>query len=427
MKPAKENQTELLREALVDLERLRLREHNAYREKRVVLNALHTLNSTQNTDQMFQELFRILQDVVGFDQAFLLKMDDNGLMYPHAATDDRLKHGSWQPGDLFRRVLAGETVALFDVSHVPEWQAQPAGFHADTTSALLAPLRPGREEGILIGTHARRGAFSREQINLIKQFVPLVEQALVTAEVREARDRQQQLEKEKELALRSSRMKDEFLSTMSHELRTPMNAILGFSELLLSEADGSLDEEQREFLEEIHIAGRHLLKLINEVLDIGRIDAGKIELRPTPLDVAEILQECVAMLDNQAAERGIKILLQAARTRMELDPFRLKQVCLNLISNAIKYNHNGGRIEIRVLSNEGAAVIEVEDSGIGMNPKQLAEAFEPFSRVAENKVDIEGTGMGLTISRKLVRLMGGEIGAESTPGKGSLFRIIIPG
>jgi len=237
---------------------------------------------------------------------------------------------------------------------------------------------------------------------------------------------QQALVAAKDEAERASRAKSDFLSSMSHELRTPMNAILGFSQLL--EYDDTLNEDQLGSVQEILKAGNHLLDLISEVLNLARIESGNIELSIEPACYAEILDECIALIQPLADARGIRIDAVTPRgVKLRADRMRLKQVLINLMSNAVKYNRPGGSITLRIAPAADDQVrIMVSDNGQGIPAKRMEELFQPFNRLGEENSAIAGTGIGLSISRQLVELMGGSIGAESEAGVGSTFWIELP-
>ena len=227
-------------------------------------------------------------------------------------------------------------------------------------------------------------------------------------------------------AERASKAKSEFLSSMSHELRTPMNAILGFSQLLEME---DLSEAHQKYVQEIKNAGFHLLALIDEILDLAKIEAGRIDLRPEPVDVGVLVQECIALVKNLADKMEVTIHSTGLTGQvLQADRIRFKQVMLNLISNAIKYNRSGGQIHVDAKESDqtGYLRIRVTDTGVGIAAAKIAELFQPFNRLDAANSDIEGTGIGLSLTRRVVELMGGTIGVESKLGVGSTFWFELP-
>ncbi len=233
------------------------------------------------------------------------------------------------------------------------------------------------------------------------------------------------LQKAMEDSERANRAKSEFLSRMSHELRTPLHAILGFAQLLEMDA---LSLEDKESVACIQGAGNHLLGLINEVLDIARVEAGKLALTPEPVSVRETLEETLSLVKPQAAERGVRLepltgdldceVLSSAR--------RFKQVVLNLLSNAVKFNRKGGSVAVSCEKIEDFLRIKVADTGHGISLENLAKVFVPFERLNVSDTVIEGAGLGLSLSKHLVEAMGGKIGVESEPGKGTTFWVELP-
>ncbi|MFN2508337.1 MAG: ATP-binding protein, partial [Chthoniobacterales bacterium] len=232
------------------------------------------------------------------------------------------------------------------------------------------------------------------------------------------------LQKAKDQADRANRAKSEFLSRMSHELRTPMNAILGFAQLL--ELD-ELSENQRDAVSHILRGGRHLLELINEVLDISRIEAGHLSLSLEPIEIGETVQETLDLVQTLAAERKVRINSTPCPTCYVLaDRQRLKQVMINLVSNAIKYNRLEGSVSIACEKSETHARIRISDTGVGVPAEKLEQLFTPFERLGAEQSAIEGTGLGLTVAKRLVEAMDGKIGVECGAGAGSTFWIELP-
>jgi signal transduction histidine kinase/CheY-like chemotaxis protein len=226
-------------------------------------------------------------------------------------------------------------------------------------------------------------------------------------------------------AQRANLAKSEFLSRMSHELRTPLNAILGFGQLLELEIR---DKEQADSVQEILRAGHHLLDLINEVLDLARIEAGKLSVSMEPVPLAPLLQECLTLIQPMAEQRGIRVIALNARCsgHVRADRTRLKQVLLNLLSNAVKYNREGGTINLACVAGGDTMQVRISDTGAGLTPVQQARLFTAFERLDADKAAIEGTGIGLALSRRLMEAMAGEVGVESAPGQGSTFWVRLP-
>ncbi len=226
-------------------------------------------------------------------------------------------------------------------------------------------------------------------------------------------------------AIKASKAKSEFLSRMSHELRTPLNAILGFSQLM--EDDENLTETQHNYISEVLKAGGHLLTLIDEVLDLSKIEAGKIDLLMEDVEPSNVLDECRMLTQPLALQNNISLSCESCSCSVRADRGRLKQVLLNLISNAIKYNRKGGSVEIACRSvSPNKISIQITDSGQGLSEAQQVAIFESFNRVGQENGSVEGTGIGLVIAKNFIELMGGMIGVKSTPGTGSTFWIELP-
>jgi hypothetical protein len=225
----------------------------------------------------------------------------------------------------------------------------------------------------------------------------------------------------------ANRAKTEFLSRMSHELRTPLNAVLGFAQLLEIDEREPLDDGQRRRVALIREAGSHLLEMIGELLDLTRIEAGQLAITLAALPLAPAVADAVEMVRPQADVAGVTLHLGAAPAPcvVQADATRLRQVLLNLLGNAIKYNRRGGRVDVSLARSDGEVVVEVADTGVGIAPDDLPGIFEPFQRGAQARGTVEGAGIGLAVTKALIELMGGRIDVHSTPGVGSRFRVTL--
>jgi len=237
-----------------------------------------------------------------------------------------------------------------------------------------------------------------------------------------------ELEEARQEAIKANQVKSEFLSSMSHELRTPMNSILGFGQILTLDDQQPLTTFQKDCVDHIMHSGNHLLELLNQVLDLSKIDSGKIDLAREPIDLPAVIAESLALVRTQADQMGITLNSDVTATATFMgDPTRLRQALINLLSNAIKYNKVGGLVTLTCTDQRGDRVrIAVQDTGEGIAAEQQSELFEPFNRLGKERGEIEGTGIGLYITRQLVEVMQGNIGVESVTGAGSTFWIEFP-
>jgi signal transduction histidine kinase len=294
------------------------------------------------------------------------------------------------------------------------------GFRASLAVPLL------REERIIGGLVVRRksiGEFHPEVIELLKTFATQSVLAIQNARLfREIEDKSRQIEA-------ANRHKSEFLANMSHELRTPLNAIIGFSEVLGERLFGELNEKQAEYTEDILTSGRHLLSLINEILDLSKVEAGRMELELTSFDMPLAIENARTFVRERAIKHGIKLDVNIDERLGDYfgDERKIKQILLNLLSNAVKFTPEGGRISIDARQLKGSVQISVSDTGIGIAPEDQARIFEEFRQVGSNhEHQSEGTGLGLTLAKKFVELHGGTIWVESEVGKGSTFTFTLP-
>ncbi len=254
----------------------------------------------------------------------------------------------------------------------------------------------------------------------------------IRSDITDLKRQQDELRRAKEEAEAASRAKTRFLATMSHELRTPLNAIIGFSELMRAGTFGPLGSvKYEEYSDAINASGRHLLSLIGDILDMSRIEAGRYELRLEPVDISEVISECLFMLQGGASEDGVAMVNKIARARLTVNADRLavKQVLLNLMSNSLKFTPRGGRIVCSgQIEADGRAVVVVTDTGAGVAPERLTHLFEPFGAASDAALakPTGGTGLGLSICRRLMRLHGGDITLNSTLGRGTRATVTFP-
>lgn len=226
----------------------------------------------------------------------------------------------------------------------------------------------------------------------------------------------------------ANRHKSEFLAHMSHELRTPLNAVIGFSRVLLRRVFGPLTEKQAEYLQDIHTSGQHLLSLITDILDLSRIEAGRTELEPARFDLRAAIEQSVLLVRERASRGEIRLATEIDATVGDWvgDGRKIRQVLINLLANAVKFTPAGGSVTLRAVADEGEATIAVVDDGIGIAAADQERIFEPFRQAGSRDGRREGTGLGLTLVRKLVELHGGRVTLASEPGKGSTFTVTLP-
>jgi signal transduction histidine kinase/HAMP domain-containing protein/predicted transcriptional regulator with HTH domain len=292
-------------------------------------------------------------------------------------------------------------------------------------TVVVVPLfREGKPFGTILLRRQEVRPFSERELALLRTFGDQAAIALENVRLfREIEDKSRQLEV-------ANKHKSEFLANMSHELRTPLNAIIGFSEVLLEKMFGEINAKQQDYLSDIHSSGRHLLALINDILDLSKIEAGRMELEPSDFDVPTALQNAMTLVRERAQRHGIALSLDIDLAVRELraDERKFKQILVNLLSNAVKFTPDGGRVALRARPVECGVEVSVSDTGIGIAPEDQEKVFEEFRQVGgDYKTKQEGTGLGLALARRFVELHGGVIGVQSELGKGATFTFTIPG
>jgi signal transduction histidine kinase len=334
-------------------------------------------------------------------------------------------------------IVAGESIsanAILSraVEHVPDIAADanvPRHSHVGYASVgvravIVAPmLWEGNGIGAISVGRENPGPFTEKDIALLRTFADQAVIAIQNARLfREIQDKSRQLEI-------ANQHKSEFLANMSHELRTPLNAIIGFSEVLLERLFGDLNEKQDDYLKDIHSSGRHLLNLINDILDLSKVEAGRMELDLSTFDLPTAITNAMTLIRERAQNHGITMAQHVAPELGDIvaDERKFKQILLNLLSNAVKFTPDGGRIEVKAHGTGDNLVVAVHDTGIGIAPEDQEAVFEEFRQVGRNYTSKqEGTGLGLALTRRFVELHGGRISVASKPGEGSTFTFTLP-
>ena len=388
-----------------------------------LFSGLRVISKARHVETLFAGMLSVLRDVLHFEDAFILIFAEGKATQVVAATSPLLQTIRWRGGAFTRRVLAGKTLSLFDLNSKPDWSGVNPAIRQHFGSALHIPLRSRRSQAILVCLHSERGFFTATHSVLARRYVGLASQALHNAEM--ATD----LKVARDAAEVHSRAKSMFLANMSHELRTPLNAIIGYCELLLDEASERNDPSLTQDLGRIHTASRLLLELIGNVLDVSKIEAGKVELSIEEVAIADLCDDALTSIDP--GTNRINCEISPDLPALHTDRTKLRQVLINLLGNASKFTENG-TIELRVdaeIDAENAPVVSfrISDTGIGMTPGQVASIFEPFTQVDPTPTRrYSGTGLGLTISRRFTEMMGGTLQVESEVGEGTVFTVRLP-
>jgi len=334
----------------------------------------------------------------------------------------RLRRGEGAVGQM---AVTQEPFQIPDIAAEGAYESRIRGamLESGTRSVLAIPLlHEQRLVGGLVVTRRVSGEFSAEVVDLLRTFATQSALAIQNARLfREIEIKSRELEV-------ASQHKSEFLASMSHELRTPLNAIIGFSDVLLQGMFGEMSEKQTEYLQDILASGQHLLSLINDILDLSKIEAGRMDLDVAAFDLPSAIDDALLLMRERASRRSLTLERQVDERLGEIraDQRKVKQVLLNLLSNAVKFTPEGGRIEVRAALVDGAVEISVTDTGIGIAPEDHEAVFEEFRQVGKAEKKAEGTGLGLALCRKFVELHGGKIWVKSELGQGSTFAFTIP-
>jgi len=446
--PFSDNQIELLKtfadQAVIAIENVRLFTELQARTRELgrsvdELKALgevgRAVSSTLDLETVLNTIVSRAAQLAGADGASIHEYDEASREFPMRAThnyDPELVESYRAMPIRMGEGLTGRAAERREPMQVPD--IAPEGAYQSHLRALL--LRKGyrallsvplmREDqviGALVVNRQAPGEFPPEVVELLKTFATQSALAIQNARLfREIADKSRQLEA-------ASRHKSEFLANMSHELRTPLNAIIGFSEVLGERMFGEVNEKQAEYLQDILASGRHLLSLINDILDLSKVEAGRLELEHDRFHLPTALDNALTFVRDRATRHGIRLTQEVDERVGDIvaDERKVKQILLNLLSNAVKFSPEGGRVGLTATAAEGIITIAVSDTGIGIAPEDQAAVFEEFRQVGrEDARKQEGTGLGLTLAKKFVELHGGRIWVQSQVGQGSTFSFTLP-
>jgi signal transduction histidine kinase/ActR/RegA family two-component response regulator len=322
-----------------------------------------------------------------------------------------------------RATIERRPLAVTDLDQVPLDSHLQCLYDGGWRSVAAVPmLRQNRIIGALVVRRKTAGRFAEETLDLLQNFA--AQSALAIHNARLFRE----VEKKSAELQVVSQHKSEFLASMSHELRTPLNAVIGFSEVLLEKMFGDINERQEEYLRDIWSSGKHLLELLNEILDLSKVEAGKMELELSDFPVRATLEYAMSLVRERASLHNIALDLDVAADLdvVEADELRFKQVVLNLLTNAVKFTPPGGSVRVLATRQGDDLIVAVTDTGVGVPPEDRDRIFESFQQGGRGAPKEEGTGLGLTLSRRIVELLNGRLWLTSEVGLGSTFAFSIP-
>jgi two-component system, NtrC family, sensor kinase len=403
-------------------------------ELRALAEVSQAISSTLDLETVLTTIVSRAVQLSGLDGGVVFEYDDGTEEFIHRAATEtggtlaearratRVRKGE---GVVGRTAITLEPVQVPDITAPHAYESRLRGnlIESGVRAVLAVPMvREGHLIGCLVVSRNRQGVFPAETIELLRTFATQSALAIQNARLfHEIADKSRQLEV-------ASQHKSEFLANMSHELRTPLNAIIGFSEVLAQGMFGEVNSKQSEYLHDILESGRHLLSLINDILDLSKIEAGRMELELSEFDLPQAIQNALTLVRERALRRGIALhhVIDNRVADIQADERKVKQVLLNLLSNAIKFTPEGGRIDVRAAPADGLVEVSVTDSGVGIAPEDQETVFEEFRQVGTPDKKAEGTGLGLALSRKFIELHGGRISLRSQVGAGSTFTFTLP-
>ena len=392
----------------------------------------HAVSSSLDLDEVLTTIVMHSVQLTDTDGGSLLEYDDAARTFRILAaygTSPDLLEALQRTRISLDGTLVGRVCKEGHPRSVPDLENTPLDAHlerlheAGWRSVLAVPML---QENVIVGALVVRrrtaGDFSQDTAELLQTFAGQSALAIVNARLFRELER-----KTGELQVASGH-KSEFLASMSHELRTPLNAVIGFSEVLLQRMFGDINDRQEDYLRDILGSGRHLLELLNDILDLSKVEAGRMELEKAPFSVQGALEYGLAMVRERAATHAITLDLDVDRAigDIETDELRFKQVVLNLLSNAVKFSADGGHVSVRAVREDDELRVTVADNGIGVAPEDRERIFESFQQAGRARGQSEGTGLGLTLCRRIVELFGGRMWLDSEIGAGSKFGFSVP-
>jgi signal transduction histidine kinase len=393
------------------------------------------ISSTLDLETVLATVVARATELAGADGGAIFEFDEGTRAFRLRATDRypeefgailRATPLIYGEGAVGRAAMTREPVVVSDVAEADAYtsRVRDALLRAGYRSLLAVPLVSEDEVvGALVVNRRAVGAFASPTVELLRTFATQSALAIQNARLfQEIEDKSRQLET-------ANQHKSEFLASVSHELRTPLNAIIGFSEVMLERMFGDVNDKQEEYLHDILSSGRHLLSLINDILDLAKIEAGRMELEPSDFHLPQAIDNALILVRERALRRGIALdrWIDPRLAEVKGDERKIKQVLVNLLSNAVKFTPEGGRIDVRAALADGLAEVSVTDTGVGIAPEDHEAVFEEFRQVGTDYArKHEGTGLGLALARKFVELHGGKIWVKSQVGQGSTFTFTIP-